>query len=124
MKQISEKVIIGETDEIVYGYRFKCAIATKSNYYKARNLFTKRKYYAYYLEKAIKDFKNSINISNLKFIRKLRGLSQSELAKKCNISVRSIQAYEQGIRKLENANRNTILKICEVLNCELKHILD
>ena len=52
MKQISEKVIIGKTDEIVYGYRFKCVIATKSNYYKARNLFCKRKYYAYYLEKA------------------------------------------------------------------------
>ena len=52
MKQISEKVIIGKTDEIVYGYRFKCAIATKSNYYKARDLFTKRKYYAYYLDKS------------------------------------------------------------------------
>lgn len=63
-------------------------------------------------------------MNKLKQIRKIKGLTQSELADKCNISVKSIQAYEQGTRKLENANKNTILKICEVLNCGLYHILD
>lgn len=70
------------------------------------------------LEKAIKDLKNSIYMRKLKQIRKLKGLSQNELAKRCNISVKSVQAYEQGVRKLEKANKNTIIKICEVLNCK------
>ncbi len=76
------------------------------------------------LEKAIKDLKNSIYMRKLKQIRKLKGLSQSELAEKCNISIKSVQAYEQGVRKLEKVNKNTILKICEVLNCKEKDILD
>lgn len=76
------------------------------------------------LEKAIKDLKNSIYMRKLKQIRKIKGLTQSELADKCNISVKSIQAYEQGTRKLENANKNTIIKICEVLNCKISDIIE
>lgn len=63
-------------------------------------------------------------MNKLKQIRKIKGLTQNELADKCNISVKSVQAYEQGTRKLEKANRNTIIKICEVLNCKEKDILD
>lgn len=70
------------------------------------------------LEKAIKDLKNSIYMRKLKQIRKLKGLSQSDLAEKCNISIKTVQSYEQGTRKLEKANRNTIIKICDVLNCK------
>ena len=51
MKKISVAILIDKENDISC-YRFKCAIAPKSNYYKARNLFCKRKYYAYYLEKA------------------------------------------------------------------------
>ena len=75
------------------------------------------------LEKAIKDLKNSIYMRKLKQIRKLKGLSQSELAEKCNISIKSVQAYEQCTRKLEKANINTIFKICEVLNCNVNDIV-
>lgn len=63
-------------------------------------------------------------MNKLKQIRKLKGLSQNELAKRCNISVKSVQAYEQEVRKLEKANKNTIFKICEILNCRVKDILD
>lgn len=76
------------------------------------------------LEKAIKDLKNSIYMRKLKQIRKMRGISQKNLAKYCNISVKSIQAYEQGTRKLEKANKNTIIKICEVLNCKISDIIE
>ena len=76
------------------------------------------------LEKAIKDLKNSIYMRKLKQIRKIKGLTQSELADKCNISVKSIQAYEQGTRKLEKANKNTIFKICEVLKCKISDIIE
>ena len=80
------------------------------------------------LEKAISEFNYKVTItkkdlelaflSKLKQIRKIKGLTQSELAERCNISIKSVQAYEQGTRKLEKANKNTILKICEVLNCK------
>ena len=76
------------------------------------------------LEKAIKDLKNSIYMRKLKQIRKMRGLTQKELAEKCNISIKSVQAYEQDTRKLEKANKNTIFKICEVLNCKISDIIE
>ena len=65
-----------------------------------------------------------LKISKLKQIRKEKGLTQSELAEKCNISIKSVQAYEQGTRKLEKANKNTIIKICEVLNCKISDIIE
>lgn len=86
------------------------------------------------LEKAISEFNYKVTItkkeieqgfsSKLQQIRKMRGLTQKELADKCNISVKSIQAYEQGTRKLEKANKNTIFKICEVLNCKISDIIE
>ena len=63
-------------------------------------------------------------ISKLGYLRNSKGFSQSELAEKCNISIKSVQAYEQGTRKLEKANKNTILKICEVLNCKISDIIE
>lgn len=63
-------------------------------------------------------------MNKLKQIRKIKGLTQKQLAEQCNISVKSIQAYEQGTRKLENANKNTIIKICEVLNCKIIDIIE
>ena len=63
-------------------------------------------------------------MNKLKKIRKMRGISQKNLAKYCNISIKSVQAYEQGTRKLEKANKNTIIKICEVLNCKISDIIE
>lgn len=63
-------------------------------------------------------------MNKIKQIRKMRRLTQKELAERCNISIKSVQAYEQGTRKLEKANKNTIFKICEVLNCKENDILE
>lgn len=86
------------------------------------------------LEKVISEFNYKVTItkkelelafsSKLQRIRKMRRLTQRQLAERCNISIKTVQAYEQGTRKLEKANKNTILKICEVLNCKEKDILD
>lgn len=86
------------------------------------------------LEKAISEFNYKVTItkkdleqtfsSKLQRIRKMRGISQKNLAKYCNISIKSVQAYEQGTRKLEKANKNTIIKICEVLNCKISDIIE
>ena len=50
MKNISVAILIDKENDISC-YRFKCAIATKSNYYKARDIFMKKKKYNKYLDK-------------------------------------------------------------------------
>lgn len=86
------------------------------------------------LEKAISEFNYKVTItkkdlelafsSKLQRIRKMRGLTQRQLAELCNISIKTLQSYEQMTRDIKKANKNTILKICEVLNCNLNDILE
>lgn len=47
--------------------------------------------------------------------RKLRGLSQEEMAKKVNVSTRTIWSYENDINNLRNASYNTISLIANAL---------
>lgn len=57
-------------------------------------------------------------------MRKKRGMSQSELAKKSNVSIRSIQLYEQRKNNINNAQYNNLKDIASVLNCEIVDILE
>lgn len=80
------------------------------------------------LEKAISEFNYKVTItkkdlelafsSKLQRIRKMQGLTQRQLAEQCNISIKTLQSYEQMTRDIKKANKNTILKICEILNCK------
>ncbi len=54
--------------------------------------------------------------------RKLRGLSQEELAKKVNLSTRTIWNYENDNNKLRSASYSTIAKIAEVLSIKTQQI--
>lgn len=54
--------------------------------------------------------------------RKIRGLSQEELAKKSDVSVRTIWNYESDIKKLRNASYSTIAKIAKVLDIKTAQI--
>ena len=60
----------------------------------------------------------------LKEIRQAKGLSQSKLAEKTGISIRTIQHYEQGAKDFNHARIDTILKVCVTLNCKLEEIID
>lgn len=60
----------------------------------------------------------------LKEKRQAAGLSQSQLAEKTGINVRTIQHYEQGSKIFDHAHIDTILKICIALNCKLEEIID
>lgn len=60
----------------------------------------------------------------LKEKRQAAGLSQSRLAEKTGINVRTIQHYEQGSKDFDHARIDTILKVCIALNCKLEDILD
>jgi transcriptional regulator with XRE-family HTH domain len=59
-------------------------------------------------------------MSRLKEIRESSGLSQSKLAEEMNISIRTLQAYEQNQRDLAGAKLETILKACTSLKCSLE----
>lgn len=63
-------------------------------------------------------------MTNLKKLRKQTGLSQSQLAKKTGLNLRTLQFYEQGFRLLSNANVLTVAKIAIALNCDLSDLID
>ncbi|KYC35456.1 XRE family transcriptional regulator [Scytonema hofmannii PCC 7110] len=52
----------------------------------------------------------------LKEIRNLRGLSQNELARICEMSVTNIQKYEQ--QKMRSIPFETLTLFCQALNCQ------
>lgn len=60
----------------------------------------------------------------LKQLRQATGLSQSQFAEKAEMSVRTLQHYEQGSKDFNNARIDTIMKACIVLNCRLEDIID
>ena len=60
----------------------------------------------------------------LKEMRQARGLSQSQLAEKTGINVRTIQHYEQGSKNFDHARIDTIMKICIALNCKLEDVIE
>lgn len=63
-------------------------------------------------------------ITKLKQARLAAGLTQSQLASKTGINIRTLQYYEQGRKKIECARLESILKICIVLNVEINEIID
>ena len=63
------------------------------------------------------NYKNGIKSSNLIYWRKLRGLSQKELAEKSKVSIRTIN-------KLENIRERSVQKVHEKVFKQLKNALN
>nr|DAS45577.1 MAG TPA: helix-turn-helix domain protein [Caudoviricetes sp.] len=63
-------------------------------------------------------------MSKLKTMRQTKGLSQSQLAEKANMNVRTLQHYEQGSKVFDHARIDTILRVCLALNCKLEDIIE
>ncbi len=59
----------------------------------------------------------------LQQIRRDRGLSQSQLAKKANVNVRTLQVYEQGAKDINGAKLNTLIDLALALDCNVSDIL-
>ena len=56
-------------------------------------------------------------------LREQKGMSQSQLAKASGISVRTIQAYEQGARKLSGASYDNLKKLSDALGVAIEELV-
>lgn len=63
-------------------------------------------------------------MNKLKEIRTQQGLSQSLLSKEANVSLKTLQAYEQGDRDLNKAQAETVYKLAQALNCKMEELID
>lgn len=64
--------------------------------------------------------------SKLKEKRIEAGFSQSQLAEKAGMNVRTLQHYEQpnSPKTLDHARIDTILKVCVALNCRFDEVIE
>ena len=62
--------------------------------------------------------------TNLKALRILAGLSQSELATQANVPVRTIQQYEQRQKDINKAQAVTLLRLARTLNCNVEDLME
>lgn len=60
----------------------------------------------------------------LKEMRQAKGLSQSKLAEKAGLNVRTLQHYEQGSKIFDHARLDTILKCAIALGCKIEELID
>lgn len=56
--------------------------------------------------------------------RKAVGMSQSELAKAAQVSIRTLQALEVGARNIDKVSVLTALKLARALGCSIEDILE
>ena len=77
-----------------------------------------------FLDIGSNQLKNKNEITNLKKIRMLRGLSQSALSKMANVELRSIQMYEQRHNNINKAQAETLHKLSKALSCNIEDLLE
>ena len=62
--------------------------------------------------------------SRLKFMREEKGMSQSSLSEQSGVNIRTIQAYEQGLKDINKAQVVTVLQLAEALECDVYEIIN
>ena len=62
--------------------------------------------------------------SSLKFMRKMKDMTQETLAELSGVSLRNIQAYEQGYKDINKAQVVTVLQLSEALECDVYDIIN
>ena len=61
--------------------------------------------------------------SKLKLLREESGISRKELARKCGISFRTLQDYEQGHKDIFSAKAETLFRLSRALDCGMEELL-
>lgn len=62
--------------------------------------------------------------TKLKRVRDAAGMSQSDLAKKSGVGIRSIQMYEQRKNDIDKAQAHTLYKLSVALGCNMEDLLE
>lgn len=62
--------------------------------------------------------------TNLKRIRTAYGFTQSELAKRSGVSLRSIQMYEQRNKNINKASVDAMYSLAKVLGCAIEDLIE
>lgn len=63
-------------------------------------------------------------MSNLQAKRKAAGLSQSQLAARVGMSLRTLQYYEQGALDINKAAAGTVYRLAVALECSVEDLLE
>ena len=78
----------------------------------------------HFYEAMEKKMETRIGETKLKRVREAARLSQSELAKKSGVSLRSIQMYEQRQNDIDKAQGHTLYKLSVALGCDIEDLLE
>lgn len=62
-------------------------------------------------------------MNNLKSIRESAAMTQKELADLSGVNVRSIQAYESGLRDLSGASVSVVYSLARALGCKIEELI-
>ena len=62
--------------------------------------------------------------TNLKRIRVAYGCTQAELAKKADVTLRSIQMYEQRNKDINKASVDTVYRLAKALGCTMEDLIE
>lgn len=62
--------------------------------------------------------------TKLEWTRKIRGLSQSGLAKKSGVSIRVIQQAEQRVRSVDNMSAYSLYRLATALEVPMESLLE
>lgn len=62
--------------------------------------------------------------TKLKWIRTMRGMSQSQLARAAGVSVRAIQNYEQRQRRIDLATGTMLYRLATALDVTMEQLLE
>ena len=62
--------------------------------------------------------------TNLKRIRSAYGCTQAELAKKADVSLRSIQMYEQRNKDINKASIETVYRLAKAIGCSMEDLIE
>lgn len=60
----------------------------------------------------------------LKATRTSKGMTQKDLAEKSGVNIRIIQHYEQGTKNINHASAETVLKLADALECDIRQIIE
>ena len=62
--------------------------------------------------------------TNLKRIRMAYGCTQAELAQMADVSLRSIQMYEQRNKDINKASVDTVYRLAKALGCTMEDLIE